>query len=593
MRFGFGPCTDGCAMMEKLPADAFSALPLVSPTTTPGTLGGITDRAARIERASGDPSQVIDFIDVFSAQWKETISLPGDASRALMEPGTPSGLAVATKSKDGKGDKESAGSPLSEPLAEMFALLPDRPHTVALPAFSNAPTTSPPGAGFSDAMPLNHRSPQPPLAIPLSPQEGIARLPPRAEFVGQKADNSTISREALTPPASDRQALTRLPVINAERTAPTPREANATPSAGQQRLAPDADPSSLTDKHAEQQETPTPLATLSGLQPLPVVAIGPGGPGVSVPVAAQSAWMPMAANARQSMQAANLATPDASAAMEDVTAAGQATQSAPATSLGDIRQAASPAIADYLKQPVRETSATAQAPHPVPVMAPKDVGPASDAALWPSPLSTSMAMAQTTATDNAEPANATPASPPPLFPAASAAPPAAIIPPATPSTAPAGTPSPIYAAAPVQVYVDMPAHSPLWGNALGERVVWLVENGQQQARLHINPEHLGPIDVTVTLNGGEVAIAFNANQPEIRGTLDAALPQLRDSLTQNGVQLGSTTVSADSRGTRDDRQGQSTSARFFTRQAALDDTPSTPGTRNPARVTSGLLDTYA
>ena len=146
------------------------------------------------------------------------------------------------------------------------------------------------------------------------------------------------------------------------------------------------------------------------------------------------------------------------------------------------------------------------------------------------------------------------------------------------------------------IYVETPVHAPVWSNALGERVLWLMENGQHKAKLHVNPEHLGPIDVTLTLKGNEVGLAFTAAQPEVRSALDLALPQLRETLAQGGVEMGNSTVSADTQGSGQQGADPAPGQRGSKAPARPDDAASNPVQSIPvrsARVSRSLLDTYA
>ena len=168
--------------------------------------------------------------------------------------------------------------------------------------------------------------------------------------------------------------------------------------------------------------------------------------------------------------------------------------------------------------------------------------------------------------------------------------------PSAPPRVDAAPPTSPYAMPSAHVYVETPVHAPAWSNALGERVVWLMENGQHRAKLHINPEHLGPIDVTLTLKGNEVGIAFSAAQAELRGALDIALPQLRETLAQGGVALGNTSVSADTHGPGQQGAGAMPRQRAFMPSAPMGET-APASTTTPlgvaVRASRGLLDTYA
>ncbi|MDP3337760.1 MAG: flagellar hook-length control protein FliK, partial [Rhodoferax sp.] len=84
-----------------------------------------------------------------------------------------------------------------------------------------------------------------------------------------------------------------------------------------------------------------------------------------------------------------------------------------------------------------------------------------------------------------------------------------------------------------------------WGKALGQQVVHLGQAGQQQAELQLNPPGLGPLKVTLSLNDQQLQAMFVSAHASVRAAVEAALPQLRASLADNGISLGNTSVSAD------------------------------------------------
>lgn len=86
--------------------------------------------------------------------------------------------------------------------------------------------------------------------------------------------------------------------------------------------------------------------------------------------------------------------------------------------------------------------------------------------------------------------------------------------------------------------------TPAWDQALGQKVVWMVGGAQQSASLTLNPPDLGPLQVVLNVSNGQADASFYAAQPEVRQALEAALPKLRDMMSDAGVQLGQTSVSA-------------------------------------------------
>jgi flagellar hook-length control protein FliK len=84
-----------------------------------------------------------------------------------------------------------------------------------------------------------------------------------------------------------------------------------------------------------------------------------------------------------------------------------------------------------------------------------------------------------------------------------------------------------------------------WSDALGQRVLWMVTQQQQTAELSLNPPDLGPLHVVLSIDNDQASVMFMSHNADVRQTLEAALPKLREVMADSGISLGSTTVSAD------------------------------------------------
>ena len=136
--------------------------------------------------------------------------------------------------------------------------------------------------------------------------------------------------------------------------------------------------------------------------------------------------------------------------------------------------------------------------------------------------------------------------------------------------------------------------SAAWGQALGDRIVWMAGNAQQTATLTLNPPNLGPLQVVLNLSNDQAVASFFAAQPEVRQAIEASFPRLREMMGEAGIQLEQATVSADSSPQQQDqaagRPGQGNAPRF----AAGDDaTAAVSPVATPVRAGRGLIDTFA
>jgi flagellar hook-length control protein FliK len=95
-----------------------------------------------------------------------------------------------------------------------------------------------------------------------------------------------------------------------------------------------------------------------------------------------------------------------------------------------------------------------------------------------------------------------------------------------------------------QVTVSTPLHAEAWPQQFGEKIVWLAKNEQQTAQININPPQLGPVQITLNLNGDQATALFSSQHAEVRQAIEASLPQLKEMLSAAGISLGDTNVGA-------------------------------------------------
>lgn len=133
-----------------------------------------------------------------------------------------------------------------------------------------------------------------------------------------------------------------------------------------------------------------------------------------------------------------------------------------------------------------------------------------------------------------------------------------------------------------------------WGQALGEKLVWMASGSQQTATLTLNPPNLGPLQIVVHVTNDQATASFFSAQPDVRHALESAFPRLREMMNDAGIQLGQTTVSADTpqQNYTPDRQPQRITLPF----AGTD--PAAPAAlqavQAPVRQSGrGLVDTFA
>ncbi|MFO1388003.1 flagellar hook-length control protein FliK [Cellvibrio sp.] len=95
----------------------------------------------------------------------------------------------------------------------------------------------------------------------------------------------------------------------------------------------------------------------------------------------------------------------------------------------------------------------------------------------------------------------------------------------------------------VQTAVSVPVGQPQWSQAVGEKVLWLAAQNVSSAEINLNPEHLGPMQVKVSVNQEQTSVSFTSHHPVTREVLDQNLGRLRDMFSEQGLNLVNVDVS--------------------------------------------------
>ena len=76
-----------------------------------------------------------------------------------------------------------------------------------------------------------------------------------------------------------------------------------------------------------------------------------------------------------------------------------------------------------------------------------------------------------------------------------------------------------------------------WTEQIAARVSMLHENGLHAASLRLTPEHLGPLEIQITVKNDQATVWFGASHAETRAALEQSLPRLRELLQAQGLTL--------------------------------------------------------
>lgn len=138
--------------------------------------------------------------------------------------------------------------------------------------------------------------------------------------------------------------------------------------------------------------------------------------------------------------------------------------------------------------------------------------------------------------------------------------------------------------------------SPAWQQQLGRQLARAVQQGHQQVQLHLHPQELGPLQISLHVDQQKVQAQFFAAHVATRDAVQQALPQLRSSLANQGMALADTMVGHQQQHSSQ-QHGQSRSSWSMTSpqgQPVLDADPA-PRITHIRRTlqTPGKLDLYA
>jgi hypothetical protein len=149
-------------------------------------------------------------------------------------------------------------------------------------------------------------------------------------------------------------------------------------------------------------------------------------------------------------------------------------------------------------------------------------------------------------------------------------------------------------AAAVSEAVSVPVGERGWERAFGERVVWLVGQQIQSAEVRLNPPHLGPVEVRLSLTGQDANISFTVAHGATRDAIEQAIPRLRELFAEHQLQILNVDVGqrdASSQASQGDRRGQGSSP-----SAGVGSSTSATGAESVASVQRGglpsLVDEY-
>ena len=91
--------------------------------------------------------------------------------------------------------------------------------------------------------------------------------------------------------------------------------------------------------------------------------------------------------------------------------------------------------------------------------------------------------------------------------------------------------------------LSTPVQSPNWSQGVAERVAWMAQGNFHTAEIKLNPAHLGPMEIKLSISDdNKASVTFVSAHAPVREALDAAVPRLREMLENQGLSLADVDV---------------------------------------------------
>ncbi len=101
----------------------------------------------------------------------------------------------------------------------------------------------------------------------------------------------------------------------------------------------------------------------------------------------------------------------------------------------------------------------------------------------------------------------------------------------------------VNSSSPLPPAVAAPMGEEGWGQAMGERIMWMMGKGIQGASIRINPPELGPIQVQLSVKNDRTSVHMLVQHGVVKEALEAAIPRLREMLNEGNLHLVNVDVS--------------------------------------------------
>ena len=142
-----------------------------------------------------------------------------------------------------------------------------------------------------------------------------------------------------------------------------------------------------------------------------------------------------------------------------------------------------------------------------------------------------------------------------------------------------------------QLVLDHPVSDPQWGEHLNQQIVWLGSQKINSALIKINPQELGPLEISIkVLENNDSNISITAQSQQVRELIEQSMPRLREMMAEQGIQLSQVSVDADANPQRQAANKFYRDQHSYQHAFANPDLPDQP---KQIKTAVGLIDYFA
>lgn len=138
--------------------------------------------------------------------------------------------------------------------------------------------------------------------------------------------------------------------------------------------------------------------------------------------------------------------------------------------------------------------------------------------------------------------------------------------------------------------------APGWSQQFGQQMLQFVQRGDRQVELRLNPAELGPLSISLRVDEQGAQAHFLSAHASVRAAVEQAIPQLRETLAEQGITLAEAQVGEQGFGRSRDQAGQDSGGRGQPEQLTTGSEPivaAGSASTSLERGLPGAVDTWA